>query len=448
MNTDKIPIKNKSPFANQSQKVFALLIALFFVFLALGISIIHFSKQTTSEEYYKILGSKAMGLSVIAANNLNITDKEFAELKSIQYDKIQTNSANLRLQNSFKIENANSFSEIRRAYIITKLDNSPYKVTEENHAAFDYPIGTTLDSLLLCNVIVNEEEYALSNSDSNYHNNLNRYSHQNADLSEYYENESTGYFFSGNNGNDSVSGICPVYTLNGTFVGMLVVDAKIEGLSFYTNKMTFLITLLFIVPSLILCAIVVIIYSKYVKVYRESAYTDELTKLHNRTYFNHISTKIVGDCIRYKRPLSMIMIDIDYFKKFNDKYKHQEGDYIIAKVAKIIRSSARRSLDLAFRYGGDEFIIMLPDTDQQGAVSVAEDIQNAVRGLNIQHEDSERPEKIVTVTQGIYSGIPSCNTEFCIYQFIKGADDALYAAKLKGRNCYLTFHDARREELI
>jgi len=448
MNTDKIPIKNKSPFANQSRKIFVLLIALFFVFLALGISIIRFSKQTTSEEYYKILGSKAMGLSVIAANNLSMNDKEFAELKSISYDKLPKNPVNLRLQNSFKTENAAGFSEIRHAYIIAELDNSPYKVTEENRDVFSAPIGTPLDTILLCNIIVNEKEFALSQDNEQYYDNINRYSYKKADLSKYYSDEATGYFFYKDKGGDYVSGVSPVYTTSGTFVGMLGVDAKIDSLSFYTNRMTFLITLLFIVPSLILCAIVVIIYSKYVKVYRESAYTDELTKLYNRTYFNHISAKIVGDCIRYKKPLSMIMIDIDYFKKFNDKYKHQEGDYIIAKVAKIIKSGARRSLDLAFRYGGDEFIIMLPDTDNEGAVSVANDIQNAVRNLNIPHEESDRPEKIVTITQGIYSGIPSCNTEFCIYQFIKNADSALYAAKLKGRNCYLTFHDARREELI
>ena len=449
-NNEGFSLKNSSPALAHSRQVFMLLILLIFIFLGLGISMIWYTRSTISREYFKILGSKAASIAITSSKSLSISDEELDELCNTPFSEIETKEVSLRIKHIFNSEETvEAFSDIQCAYIIHEINETKYRVTEENKTVYKMPIGTELNMMRLVDVIIDEKEGKKTHDYHDYHDDRNRYSFKESVYANFYNNRTAGYFISNEDewGNH-ISGVAPIYTSEGNYIGLFGVGIHASNIKSYTNGLTGLIVSLFMVPSLILCTVLIIMYAKYVKVYRESAFTDELTKLYNRTYFNHMAEKIVGDCIRYKKPLSIIMVDIDYFKKFNDRYKHQEGDYIINKVAQIIKSSTNRSFDLAFRYGGDEFILMLPDTDYNGAITISNRIETTVRELSVPHEDSECLSKIVSVSQGIYSGVPTCNTEHCIYRFVKNADTALYAAKLKGRNQFITFHDARREGLI
>ncbi len=128
--------------------------------------------------------------------------------------------------------------------------------------------------------------------------------------------------------------------------------------------------------------------------------------------------------------LSIIMADIDNFKKFNDTYGHDTGDVVLTKVAKSIRDTLKRPVDFCARYGGEEFIIILPDTDPAGAAHVAGQILEQVRSLNIEHKHSDADDK-VTIRLGIAS---QKNVPFNYEDIITNADKALYLAKLNGRN--------------
>jgi diguanylate cyclase (GGDEF)-like protein len=123
------------------------------------------------------------------------------------------------------------------------------------------------------------------------------------------------------------------------------------------------------------------------------------------------------------------MGDVDFFKKYNDRYGHVAGDDCLRKVAGAIAAGARRPGDLAARYGGEEFAVILPDTDLDGAVTVAETIRAAVVDLGIEHADG--PAGRVSLSLGVVSGLAADATDGA---WIEAADRLLYEAKASGRN--------------
>ncbi|MFY8275468.1 diguanylate cyclase [Pseudoalteromonas sp. SSDWG2] len=159
-------------------------------------------------------------------------------------------------------------------------------------------------------------------------------------------------------------------------------------------------------------------------------YKDNLTGLFNRHYLNETIDKVLGAAKRDRTPLSMLMIDADYFKRFNDIYGHLAGDECLKHIADSIKESIRRPQDIAIRYGGEEFLIILPNTDEQGAQCVATDLARNIRAKQIEH--SQNPAKVVTLS----IGGATCDdvSDVGVNQFIKLADDNLYSAKHKGRN--------------
>lgn len=163
----------------------------------------------------------------------------------------------------------------------------------------------------------------------------------------------------------------------------------------------------------------------------ELATTDELTGLANRRQFKTILNKEWHRAARDNKPLSLIMCDIDYFKSYNDTYGHLLGDETIKKIADVLRQAAKRSSDLAARYGGEEFTLILPNTDQKGALVVAEKIRRNIENLKIPHKKS-RISQYVTISLGTATAIPQPFSD-CI-NLIQMADQSLYQAKLNGRN--------------
>lgn len=133
---------------------------------------------------------------------------------------------------------------------------------------------------------------------------------------------------------------------------------------------------------------------------------------------------------RDKKPLSVVLCDIDFFKIYNDKYGHQVGDACLAKVAQALANSVSRPTDLACRYGGEEFTFILPNTDLEGAQKFSEKVRQAVSDLHITHEGST-----VSPYVSLSLGVATYNGQFSNGEEItKQADDALYQAKDKGRN--------------
>jgi diguanylate cyclase (GGDEF)-like protein len=160
---------------------------------------------------------------------------------------------------------------------------------------------------------------------------------------------------------------------------------------------------------------------------------DGLTNLYNRRFLDTTLERLWLHSIRSGSPLSMIIIDIDYFKAYNDHYGHQAGDRVLVNISKTFNDSIKRRNDFVARYGGEEFCIVLPTTDIDGAELVCENCTQNVAALNIPHEQSLVSNKL-TISMGYASIIPKAEDK--IKDFFKRVDDALYEAKRQGRNRY------------
>lgn len=171
-------------------------------------------------------------------------------------------------------------------------------------------------------------------------------------------------------------------------------------------------------------------------------YKDGLTGVYNRRYFDQILEKEWKRSRRYVKPLSLILFDIDYFKPFNDQYGHLTGDACLQQIARAMNGSLLRPGDKGFRYGGEEFAVLLPDTGETGSLHVAERIRQTIEELRIPHE---RSEVAAYVTGSFGVAIFSPDSILSAGQLVKAADLALYESKRLGRNT-VTFYSRRNEE--
>jgi diguanylate cyclase (GGDEF)-like protein len=160
---------------------------------------------------------------------------------------------------------------------------------------------------------------------------------------------------------------------------------------------------------------------------------DPLTDLHNRRSFNERMDLEWKRSIRDKKPISFLMTDVDNFKTYNDTYGHPQGDTLLKTVAKILRSSTKRSADLVARLGGEEFGVLLPDTGPNAVLTIAETIRKNVEAAQIPTADGKKLTSI-TISIGAVSTTPVASDAAGIDKFIVKADECLYKAKKAGRN--------------
>lgn len=170
---------------------------------------------------------------------------------------------------------------------------------------------------------------------------------------------------------------------------------------------------------------------KQMRIIERLGFIDVLTDIQNRRSFDHQINSEWGKAVREKTPISMLMIDIDKFKVYNDKYGHQQGDVLLKIIAKIFVSTVNRITDLVFRWGGEEFVILIPNTNMEDALSIAEKIRSNVESACVPCINGEYLTN-VTISIGAVSSIPSY--DYQISDFISKADNALYDAKRSGRN--------------
>ncbi|PRM88034.1 diguanylate cyclase response regulator [Aliarcobacter cryaerophilus] len=158
---------------------------------------------------------------------------------------------------------------------------------------------------------------------------------------------------------------------------------------------------------------------------------DGLTNIRNRRFFDETFEKTFNEIKRDKESLAVLMIDIDFFKPYNDNYGHGQGDEALRKVAKILERTIKRPSDFVARYGGEEFVILLKNINKEGVEAVANNLLNAVRELKINHEFS-KIENYITVSIGVsfYNSI----SDITKIELLIKADETLYNVKNSGRN--------------
>ena len=176
----------------------------------------------------------------------------------------------------------------------------------------------------------------------------------------------------------------------------------------------------------------------------EKIHYDALTGIYNRRFMEDSLLRIIKTLSRSKGDLSVMMLDVDFFKKYNDNYGHSAGDFCLKIIAKTITGSLAREDDFVARYGGEEFAVILPNTDESGARVIANRILENIRARAIPHEKND-VASCVTISIGV--------TTSCVgytqtgERYIKRADEALYMSKQSGRNRYthLIFEEQKNE---
>jgi diguanylate cyclase (GGDEF)-like protein len=164
---------------------------------------------------------------------------------------------------------------------------------------------------------------------------------------------------------------------------------------------------------------------------RRWVYIDGLTGVFNRRHFDERMESEWGRAVRHATPLSVVLVDVDFFKRYNDRYGHQAGDDCLRRVAQALAGSVQRPGDLVARYGGEEFVCLLPDTELAGALTLAERLRQQVAGLGIEHADSA-VAPVVTVSLG--ACCRPAGVEGSAAALLREADAQLYLAKSLGRN--------------
>jgi len=164
---------------------------------------------------------------------------------------------------------------------------------------------------------------------------------------------------------------------------------------------------------------------------RHLANVDSLTSLANRRALDEYLGQIWKTLLLEQEPLSLLLCDIDYFKAYNDRYGHPQGDWCLQQVAQTIAQASHRPMDLAARYGGEEFAVILPYTPSEGAQQVAQRLQANLEALQIPHRGSSVGD-CLTLSLGLVTVIPTA--ALSPQQIVDSADRALYQAKAKGRN--------------
>ena len=160
--------------------------------------------------------------------------------------------------------------------------------------------------------------------------------------------------------------------------------------------------------------------------------TDALTGLPNRRAFEEAFSRAMGGARRSGQPLSLLIVDADHFKRFNDRYGHQVGDEVLQALARCLSASVHRPHDLVCRMGGEEFALLLPDTDQAGALRIADKVHAEVSTLAI--GSAGIGAGAVTVSIGLASDVPAGAADTAMTDLYRRADAALYKAKAGGRN--------------
>ena len=161
------------------------------------------------------------------------------------------------------------------------------------------------------------------------------------------------------------------------------------------------------------------------------SYLDGLTHIYNRRGFDRAMNSEWKRRLRDKNTLSFLMIDVDCFKKYNDRYGHQSGDDCLKTIVATLEENLLRPADVVARYGGEEFAVLLPATNKEGAIEVAERLVKAIEKREILHEKSD-VSKYVTISVGV--ALANTEQESSLEGFIKAGDDSLYIAKSSGRN--------------
>ena len=223
-----------------------------------------------------------------------------------------------------------------------------------------------------------------------------------------------------------ITGIAPIKDKSGKVIGLACVDFSSE----YVQNMLLKIKVFIAVILFVFIILLFVIVNELLRKYNKKLDTDYLTKLFNKRYYDYYLKKLINEVHNTDKIFSLMLLDIDNFKDINDKLGHLTGDKVLKSVADILKSSIR-NLDTCFRFGGDEFAVILPETNKKNAALIAERIQKKLLYIdNLYDTEQNNMQMNISLSMGIAEWSKTMDAE----QITRCADQALYISKNKGKN--------------
>ncbi len=410
------------------KKIELFLLILFIIVTIVGLTVVYNSMATLG---YSKIGEQALNLAKLTSATLEITDKDLEELRSIEFSELPNNEFNKQLEELF--QKAMVSNNIEYVYVISALDEEDVKYTvddAEKAQFFREEIGTELDYIWLLDYIVDDVLRKEAENTVGYYDDIYRYTSADEHVRDYIKNKESIYCVNDTEWGNTITGYAPLYTEEGTYIGLLGVD--IYSADYYDYRDN-IIKFGFFILILLAVLLIIILSLRYISD-REELHTDMLTGLYRRRYYEKYAHKVVQGLKTKDDSVTVVMLDIDEFKRYNDFYGHMRGDIVIQAICKIIKESAEMYGAKCGRFGGEEFVIIAPNISIDDGNLLCEKIRKDVEQLNIAHENGIA-NKSVTISIGAYTAYGDKKMTF--EQVVESADVGLYRAKHNGRNRFV-----------
>lgn len=405
----------------KEKNILYVVLPLLLVFIGVSIFTFHQSSQSIAKGYLASEGNAARNFAVLTASNIRLTDDQVETLKSYTYAELQTSKENNDLRGM--MDNDHFASKVDYAYVMIHLDKKEvkYKVTEENKDRYDAPIGTDLDIMWLLDVTLNDEP--ASSPDE-----LERYSYFIDADTAILGSEST-YIYNSSEWGDHICGYAPLYSTSGKYIGAVGVELQTGDYNSYRTRGMLSMGILLFVSTFTLTVLFLFLYSKYKKLQYDKIYTDPLTQISNRSYYNDQFIKHLSSHQTAGYYFALMIADIDWFKKVNDTFGHETGDEVLIEISGIL--SELFGKQHVVRFGGEEFVIGIWTKDEQELHNQIDRLFQILKGRQF----SKRQIDISISLGCCYSKEDQLNG-WLLSGMLKAADCKLYEAKENGRKQY------------
>lgn len=430
------------------KKRFILLIVLWLASLLL-LSILSYRRIIV--ETKNDLGNKAMLLAISTTESLNVEQKDIDRLLSLNFNDLLKDSINIDFEK--KTRAVMNRSNIKYIYLLTPLEENQikYRVEKGEEQLYKAPVGTPLDVVYVLDAVVSDEE-RLKDSSITGLSDKDRYNIAGSEYEKMFQDKQPAYKISKDRWGDFISGYAPYFDKDGNFLGLIGVDILLDKYIYSVRKYSLNIVgfiILNIALGILTTLLALTVRKSDELIYEKSVLscTDELTLLLNRRGFLEIFERELKASYLEKKYISLLLIDIDYFKEYNDSFGHLAGDNALEKIAYILDNKSKQYGGFAGRYGGDEFMVLLPNTSEGKAKRIAELILKDIESIKYETNHKKMPFldfKCNTVSVGVVSLIP--NEKSTTEMIIDYADTALYKSKRYGRNRVYVWRERKVSE--
>lgn len=396
---------------------FKILIVLW---LIIFIGLIIYSNYEINSYVKEEVANDAIVLGTYIANSLELSREDYQYLKSITFEELLESEINKRFEKIAR--KVMDISDYKYIYLISSLEDGERKYGG--------------DVIYLLDAVESLETRIDDAKDKNYYDDDIRYDKADELLKEVEKTKTSSYNIEKDKWGEYVHAYVPFYTVEGDYIGLIGIDMDIYEFTKIKDNYSSLI-LVFIMINLTIGLIAFFLYGYMMKVHNELkkekqlSGMDELTHVFNRRKFNEVFIELWEDAKKKQNSIALMIIDLDYFKEFNDNDGHSAGDIMLRNIGGILEKESSKAGGYAFRYGGDEFVVLLPNQNIEEGEEIANNILKAINDAKLEHPYSPIGD-FQTVSIGVTSIIPK--DEVNIKEFFNHADTALYLSKRYGRN--------------